>query len=65
MYNEFFLARFVITTLSIVYIAAFSLHGNLIRVEIFSVIPYLGILFPNIMLYRFLEEVNAYEAKCV
>ncbi|KAK9310741.1 hypothetical protein QLX08_000052 [Tetragonisca angustula] len=55
--------RFVITTLSIVYIAAFLLHGNLIRVEVFSVIPYLGILFPNIMLYRFLEEVNAYEAK--
>ena len=57
--------RFVIITLSIVYIASFSLHGNLIREEVFSVIPSLGILFPNILLYRFLEEVNAYEAQLI
>ncbi|KZC13655.1 PREDICTED: ATP-binding cassette sub-family A member 1-like [Dufourea novaeangliae] len=55
--------RFVIITLSIVYTASFSLHGNLVRNQVFSVIPYLGIVFPNILLYRFLEEVNAYEAQ--
>ncbi|XP_076238688.1 ATP-binding cassette sub-family A member 17 isoform X2 [Calliopsis andreniformis] len=55
--------RFVMTTLSVVYIASFSLHGNLIREQVFSVIPCLGLLFPNILLYRFLEEVNAYEAQ--
>lgn len=55
----------MITTLTIIYTASFSLHGNLIRQEFFSIIPYLGILFPNILLYRFLEEVNGYETQCV
>lgn len=54
--------RFVIITLSIIYSASFSLHGHLIREEIFSIIPYLGILFPNMLLYKFFEEVNGYES---
>ncbi|XP_050474315.1 phospholipid-transporting ATPase ABCA1-like [Bombus huntii] len=56
-------SRFMITTLTIIYTASFSLHGNLIRQEFFSIMPYLGILFPNILLYRFLEEVNGYETQ--
>ncbi|CAL7939780.1 unnamed protein product [Xylocopa violacea] len=55
--------RFVITTLSIIYTASFSLHGHLIKEDAFSIIPFLGIFFPNILLYRFLEEVNAYETQ--
>lgn len=55
----------MIITLSIIYSASFSLHGHLIREEIFSIIPYLGILFPNMLLYKFFEEVNAYEAHCM
>nr|XP_034183985.1 retinal-specific phospholipid-transporting ATPase ABCA4-like [Osmia lignaria] len=57
--------RFVITTLSVIYTASFSLHGNLVKVGVLSIIPYLGILFPNIFLYRFLEEVNAYETRLI
>ncbi|XP_076644769.1 phospholipid-transporting ATPase ABCA3 [Halictus rubicundus] len=55
--------RYVTITLSALFTASFSLHGNLIRQQVFSVIPDLGILFPNILLYRFLEEVNAYETQ--
>ncbi|KAG7200279.1 hypothetical protein KM043_017746 [Ampulex compressa] len=55
--------RFVVTTLSIIYTASFSLHGNLIQGGYFAIIPYLGIIFPNILLFRLLEEVNAYENK--
>ncbi|XP_053973007.1 retinal-specific phospholipid-transporting ATPase ABCA4-like isoform X1 [Hylaeus volcanicus] len=55
--------RFVTITLSVVYTASFSLHGNLIRQQVLSIIPYLGILFPNMLLYRFLEEVNTYETQ--
>ncbi|XP_076762980.1 ATP-binding cassette sub-family A member 17 [Xylocopa sonorina] len=55
--------RFVITTLSIIYTASFSLHGHLLKENAFTIIPFLGILFPNILLYRFLEEVNAYETQ--
>ncbi|XP_031838095.1 ATP-binding cassette sub-family A member 17 isoform X1 [Nomia melanderi] len=55
--------RFVTITLSVIYTASFSLHGNLIKEQLFSVIPGLGILFPNILLFRFLEEVNIYETR--
>ncbi|CAK9811271.1 Phospholipid-transporting ATPase ABCA3 [Anthophora quadrimaculata] len=54
---------FVSTILSIIYTASLSLHGHLMREEVFSIIPYLGVLFPNILLYRIFEEVNAYEAQ--
>ncbi|XP_076395704.1 phospholipid-transporting ATPase ABCA3 isoform X2 [Megachile rotundata] len=57
--------RFVITALSVIYTASFSLHGHLTRDGVFSIIPYLGLLFPNMLLYRFLEEVNAYETKLI
>ncbi|XP_017755068.1 PREDICTED: ATP-binding cassette sub-family A member 1-like [Eufriesea mexicana] len=55
--------RFVITILLIVYNVALMLRTNLEREEVFSVIPYLGILFPNILLYRFFQEINAYEVQ--
>lgn len=54
----------MITALSIIYTAAVSLHENMVREEAFKVLPYLGIIFPNIMLYRLFEETNAHEAKC-
>ncbi|KOC60391.1 ABC transporter A family member 6 [Habropoda laboriosa] len=54
--------HFVASIISIIYTASLSLHGNLIRKEVFSIIPYLGVIFPNILLYRFFEEVNSYEA---
>ncbi|OAD58503.1 ATP-binding cassette sub-family A member 3 [Eufriesea mexicana] len=53
--------RFVITILLIIYNVAIMLHINLEKEEAFSVIPYLGILFPNVLLYRFFQETNAYE----
>ncbi|XP_011644080.1 retinal-specific ATP-binding cassette transporter-like [Pogonomyrmex barbatus] len=55
--------RLVITIIVIVYMAAFSLHQNMAREEVFSIIPYFGIIFPNIMLFRFFEETNAHETK--
>ncbi|XP_076173170.1 ATP-binding cassette sub-family A member 17 isoform X2 [Ptiloglossa arizonensis] len=55
--------RFVTITLSVIYTASFSLHVNLIKEQVFSIIPFLGILFPNMLLYRFLEEVNIYEGR--
>ncbi|OAD58505.1 ABC transporter A family member 3 [Eufriesea mexicana] len=61
--KEKYIARFVITILLIVYNVALMLRTNLEREEVFSVIPYLGILFPNILLYRFFQEINAYEVQ--
>ncbi|XP_078049321.1 phospholipid-transporting ATPase ABCA3 isoform X2 [Augochlora pura] len=55
--------RFVTITLAVIYTGSFSLHGNLIRQQVFFIIPSLGILFPNMLLYRFLEEVNSYETQ--
>lgn len=52
------------TALAIIYTAALSLHENMIREEVFGVIPYFGIIFPNMMLYRIFEETNAHESKC-
>ncbi|XP_012538072.1 phospholipid-transporting ATPase ABCA1 [Monomorium pharaonis] len=57
--------RFVITALAIIYVAAISLHENMVKEEVFSVIPYFGILFPNIMLFRLFEETNAHESKLI
>nr|XP_033321242.1 retinal-specific phospholipid-transporting ATPase ABCA4-like isoform X1 [Megalopta genalis] len=55
--------RFVTITLAVIYTGSFSLHGSLINQQVFSITPTLGILFPNILLYRFLEEVNSYETQ--
>ncbi|XP_011141339.1 ATP-binding cassette sub-family A member 1 [Harpegnathos saltator] len=55
--------RFVTVALSIVYIAAYALHENLWKAEAFGIIPYFGIIFPNILLYRLFEESNMYESK--
>ncbi|XP_032690164.1 phospholipid-transporting ATPase ABCA1-like isoform X2 [Odontomachus brunneus] len=55
--------RFVTIVLWIIYIAALVLYNNLRRVEIFGVIPYFGIIFPNILLNRLFEELNIYESK--
>lgn len=51
------------TAISIIYIAAVSLHENLLREETYGLISYFGIIFPNILLYRFLDETNAHESK--
>lgn len=52
------------TAISIIYVAALSLHENLAKEEAFGFISYLGIIFPNILLYRLLQETNAHESKC-
>ncbi|XP_018365508.1 PREDICTED: retinal-specific ATP-binding cassette transporter-like [Trachymyrmex cornetzi] len=57
--------RFVTIALAIIYMAALSLHQNMIRSEVFGVIPYFGIIFPNIMLHRLLQESNAHESKLI
>jgi len=44
--------------------AAISFHQNMARQEVFGVIPYFGIIFPNIMLHRLFQESNAHESKC-
>ncbi|XP_014485767.1 PREDICTED: ATP-binding cassette sub-family A member 1-like [Dinoponera quadriceps] len=57
--------RFVTIVLSITYIAAFALHENLWNSGAFRVIPYFGIIFPNILFYRLFEESNTYESKLI
>ncbi|XP_018306221.1 ATP-binding cassette sub-family A member 1 [Mycetomoellerius zeteki] len=57
--------RFVTIALAIIYMAAMSLHQNMARKEVFGVIPYFGIIFPNIMLHRLLQESNALESKLI
>ncbi|KAM0731026.1 Phospholipid-transporting ATPase ABCA3 [Formica fusca] len=57
--------RFVTTALAIIYTAALSLHGYMAREEDFGLISYFGIIFPNILLYRFLQETNAHESKLI
>ncbi|XP_011050473.1 PREDICTED: ATP-binding cassette sub-family A member 1-like isoform X1 [Acromyrmex echinatior] len=57
--------RFVTIALAIIYMAAISFHQNMARQEVFGVIPYFGIIFPNIMLHRLLQESNAHESKLI
>jgi len=54
----------VTTVLAIVYISAVSVYKIITDDEIVSIVPYLGIIFPNVMLSRFFEETNAKESKC-
>jgi len=53
----------VSTAISIIYIAAVSFHDYLNREEAYGFISYFGIIFPNVLLHRFLDETNAYENK--
>jgi len=55
----------VSTAISIIYIAAASFHDYLNREEAYGFISYFGIIFPNFLLYRFLDETNVYESKRV
>ncbi|KYN32310.1 ATP-binding cassette sub-family A member 3 [Trachymyrmex septentrionalis] len=57
--------RFVTIALAIIYMAAISFHQNMARQEVFGVIPYFGIIFPNIMLHRLFQESNAHESKLI
>ncbi|XP_039306572.1 retinal-specific phospholipid-transporting ATPase ABCA4 [Solenopsis invicta] len=57
--------RFVITVLAIIYTAALSLQENMMRQEVFGIMSYVGIIFPNIMFYRLFQETNAYESKLI
>lgn len=52
------------TALAIIYTAILSFHENMAKKEVFGIMPYFGIIFPNILLHRFFEETNAYESKC-
>lgn len=45
------------------YYGAFALHGNLLKKKIYAPIPYLGVIFPNLLLYRTFEEFPTYEEK--
>ncbi|XP_017876215.1 ABC transporter A family member 1-like [Ceratina calcarata] len=56
-------SRYLAITLSIIYTISFSLHGTFMKEQMFRVIPFLGLVFPDILLYRFLEELNAYETQ--
>ncbi|XP_029158875.1 LOW QUALITY PROTEIN: retinal-specific ATP-binding cassette transporter-like [Nylanderia fulva] len=57
--------RFVTIALCIIYTAALSFHQHLWMAEAFGIIPYFGIIFPNILLFRFLQETNAHEGKLI
>ena len=35
-----------------------------IKGDFYAVVPYLGIFFPNILLFRAFQEVNNYESMC-
>ncbi|KAF7399046.1 hypothetical protein HZH66_006943 [Vespula vulgaris] len=56
---------FVIIFLSIIYTASSSLYGNLTRENLFCIIPYVGIILPNLLLSRLFEEVNTYETQLI
>ncbi|XP_033225198.1 ATP-binding cassette sub-family A member 17-like isoform X3 [Belonocnema kinseyi] len=45
----------------ILYGGASLFQGYLIDSFIYSIIPYLGIIFPNILLFRMFQEMNLYE----
>lgn len=47
--------------MTIVYIGASMFQAELIDNYTFALIPYLGIIFPNILLYRMFEEMSNYE----
>ncbi|XP_035743056.1 phospholipid-transporting ATPase ABCA1-like [Vespa mandarinia] len=56
---------FVIIILSIIYTASSSLYENLMRENLFCIIPYLGVILPNLLLSRLFEEVNTYETQLI
>lgn len=60
-----FAAVYVVIILSIIYTASFSLYEKLMRENLFFIIPYFGIILPNLLLSRLFEEVNTYETQCM
>ncbi|XP_011705647.1 PREDICTED: ABC transporter A family member 2-like, partial [Wasmannia auropunctata] len=60
--------QFVSSVLTIVYTAKVLFYDkttNMIKQKAFGVIPYFGIIFPNIMLSRLFEETDAYESRSI
>ena len=52
----------MVTGILVLYIGSIALAKYGIKESSFTVVPYLGIFFPNILLFRACEEVNYYES---
>ncbi|XP_051153055.1 phospholipid-transporting ATPase ABCA1-like [Leptopilina boulardi] len=49
----------------IIYIGSYNLQKFLIWHQNYTIIPYMGIFFPNMLLYRLCEEIDYYEGKLI
>lgn len=47
--------------ITILYVGSSMFQADLIDSYIFALIPYLGIIFPNILLFRMFQEMDNYE----
>lgn len=51
--------------ISILYVGSSMFQADLIDSYMFALIPYLGIVFPNILLFRMFQEMDNYEALAI
>lgn len=56
-----FSALFMVTGLIMIYVGSTVFMRYGVNVDSYEVIPLLGIIFPNMLLYRAWEEINFYE----
>lgn len=52
----------MVTGILILYIGSIAISKYGMKESAFEIIPYLGMFFPNILLFRACEEVNYYES---
>ncbi|XP_033219462.1 retinal-specific phospholipid-transporting ATPase ABCA4-like isoform X2 [Belonocnema kinseyi] len=48
-----------------IYLGSFAMQNYFIKSKIYAIIPYFGIFFPNILLYRIYEEIDIYEEQYI
>lgn len=58
----YFAASFVVTGLLVLYIGSAVLAKKGFEEDASKIVPYFGIIFPNVLLFRACEEINYYES---
>ncbi|XP_008205027.1 phospholipid-transporting ATPase ABCA1 [Nasonia vitripennis] len=53
---------FVVTGILVLYVGSIAISKYGIKESAFRIVPYLGMFFPNMLLFRACEEVNYYES---
>lgn len=54
---------FMISGILAIYVGSAMLQRFIVKSSVFTLIPYLGILFPNYLLFRVFQEISVYEKR--